>query len=128
MGNSDCVTASVRAANDFTRQPMARVTMKTMLMRTAVCCLLVLSAAGTVFAEPEKASHIVVLKSGKAEEKPNFPALGAKVVYEWGRRVVIDAPEAAVEGLRNNPHVKYVQRLQSVEEAVAIQNDSACRR
>ena len=91
--------------------------MRTMLIRAALCSVLALSAVGNLFAEPEKASHIVVLKSGKSEEKPNFPALGAKVVYEWGRRVVIDAPEQAVEGLRRNPHVKYVQRLQPVDGA-----------
>jgi RHS repeat-associated protein len=103
------------------------------MMRAAVVCLAVVATlaapmfgaeevrstqGGTGASAVEKASHIVVLKNGKAEDRPNFA--GTKVVFEQGLWVVIDAPAAAIEGLRRNPNVKFVQRIQSPEEALAV--------
>ncbi len=75
-------------------------------------------------AAPGQAKYIVVLETKKGTQRPDFAASGATVDAEWGNRVAIRIPEQAVNGLRNNPNVKYLQRVMPVDEAVAIHQRS----
>jgi len=79
---------------------------------TALTLFLVATAAA---AENPSPLYLVVMEPGGG---PPPDVAGGTVEYQQGQMLALRLPEQAVEGLRHNPRVRYIQRVVSASEEV----------
>ena len=71
-----------------------------------------LMATALIVRASSAATYIVVLEPSKSAGEPfDVEKAGGELLHKAGNRLAVTLPEQAVEGIRRNPSVRYVQKL-----------------
>jgi len=79
---------------------------------------LFLSAVSGAAAENPAPLYLVVLEPGGGGPPAEISSGGGTVEYQQGQMLAVRIPETAVDGLRHNPRVRYIQRVASASEEI----------